>query len=156
MRGFRKFLMRGNLIDLAVAVVIGVVFNAVVQAMVADMVTPLIAAAGHKPNFNDMTIRVGHGVISYGAFLNTVISFLITAAVVYYLIVAPAARATAFAQRNKAATQRECPQCQSQIPVGARKCMYCTSEVEPVPQPSSNSSGPSPAKALLNKARDIL
>jgi hypothetical protein len=70
--------------------------------------------------------------------------------------VASANRATAFAQRNKAATQRECPQCLSQVPVGARKCMYCTSEIEPVPQPSSNSSSPSPAKALLDKARDIL
>lgn len=156
MRGFRKFLMRGNLIDMAVAVVVGVAFNAVVQAMVADVVTPLIAAIGKKPSFTDLTVRVGHGVISYGAFLNTLLSFLITAAVVYYLLVAPAGRVSAYAQRHKAATQRECPECLSQIPVAARKCMYCTSEVDPAPQPSVNSNSSSPAQTVLNKARRIL
>src|SRR5216683_1641158 len=104
MGGFKKFLLRGNLIDLAVAVVIGIAFNAVVQALIKDIVTPLISAIGGKP---------------------------IIAAVVYYLIVGPVNRLTALTQRNKTATERECPECLSTIPVGARRCMYCTAVVTP-------------------------
>lgn len=151
MSGFRKFLMRGNLVDLAVAVVIGVAFNAVVQGFIADVITPLIAGAAKKPTFAAMTTHVGRAVISYGSFLNTVLSFLVTAAVVYYLLVAPTNRITAFAQRNKAATERECPECLSQIPVGARRCMYCTSAVQPVPQPQNN--GSSASSPTLDKIR---
>jgi large conductance mechanosensitive channel len=137
MGGFKKFLMRGNLIDLAVAVVIGVAFNAVVQALVNDLITPLISAAGgSKVNFASLSVKVGHSVFSYGAFLNAVLSFLIIAAVVYYLLVAPATRLTALATRNQAATERQCPECLSQIPVGARRCMYCTATVQPVEQPA--------------------
>lgn len=133
MRGFRNFLMRGNLIDLAVAVVVGVAFNDVVQALVSDLVTPLISAAtGSKVTFAGLSFTVGHGVFKYGLFLNALLSFVVIAAVVYYLLVAPAARLTAIAARRKAATDRECPECLSQIPVGARRCMYCTSEVQPV------------------------
>ena len=135
MSGFRKFLMRGNLIDLAVAVVIGVAFNAIVQALVADMITPLISAAGgSKVSFASLTFTLNHSVFSYGLFLNAVLSFLIIAAVVYYLIVAPAAKMTARTERKQAATQRECPECLSQIPIGASRCMYCTAEVPPVGQ----------------------
>jgi large conductance mechanosensitive channel len=133
MRGFRNFLMRGNLIDLAVAVVIGVAFNAVVQALVNDLITPLISAAGgSKKTFADLSFRLGHSVFLYGAFLNAVLSFLIIAAAVYYILVAPSARLTAYANRNKTATERECPECLSQIPIGAKRCMFCTSEVTPV------------------------
>jgi large conductance mechanosensitive channel len=137
MRGFRDFLMRGNLIDLAVAVVIGVAFNAVVQALVNDLITPLISAAGgSKKTFADLSFNLGHSVFLYGAFLNAVLSFLIIAAVVYYILVAPSARLTAYANRNKAATERQCPECLSQIPVGAKRCMYCTAEVRPVETPA--------------------
>ncbi|HXW43773.1 MAG TPA: large conductance mechanosensitive channel protein MscL [Streptosporangiaceae bacterium] len=133
MRGFRNFLMRGNLIDLAVAVVIGVAFNDVVQALVKDLITPLISAAtGSKVSFASLSFTVGHSQFYYGLFLNAVLSFLIIAAVVYYFLVAPSARLTAIAARRKAATDRECPECLSQIPVGAHRCMYCTSEVQPV------------------------
>lgn len=133
MRGFRNFLMRGNLIDLAVAVVIGVAFNAVVQALVNDLITPLISAAGgSKETFANLSATVGHSVFLYGAFLNAVLSFLIIAAAVYFILVAPAARLTAYTSRNKAATQRECPECLSKIPIGAKRCMYCTAEVPPV------------------------
>jgi large conductance mechanosensitive channel len=137
MKGFRSFLMRGNLIDLAVAVVIGVAFNAVVQALVNDLITPLISlAGGSHVNFKNLKATVHGNVFAYGAFLNALISFVVIAAVVYYLIVAPSTRLTALATRNKAATTRECPQCLSTIPVGATRCMYCTSEVPPVQPPA--------------------
>lgn len=135
MGGFRKFLFRGNLIDLAVAVVIGVAFNAVVQALIKDLITPLIAAAGGKPDFGALTFTVNKSAFHYGDFINAVLSFAIIAMVVYYIIVSPAARVTALATRSKAATERNCPECLSSIPVGAKRCMYCTSEVPPVPQP---------------------
>jgi large conductance mechanosensitive channel len=133
--GFRKFLFRGNLIDLAVAVVIGVAFNAVVQALIADFITPLIAAIGGKPNFAALSFTVNKSHILYGSFLNALISFVIIAAVVYYLIVSPAARITELATRQKEATERDCPECLSSIPVGAKRCRYCTAEVPPATSP---------------------
>jgi large conductance mechanosensitive channel len=146
MSGFRKFLMRGNIIDLAVAVVIGVAFNAVVQAVVNDMVTPLITAlgGGKKKEFAKLSFSLHGSAFTYGAVINAVLSFLVIAAVVYYLIVAPAARLTALANRNKAATDRQCPECTSTIPVAARRCMYCTAEVAPVPPPVD---APAPRRA---------
>lgn len=134
MSGFKKFLFQGNLISLAVAVVIGVAFNAVVQALIADIITPLIGAAGGKPNFSKLSFRVNHSQFLYGSFLNALISFVIIAAVVYYLLVAPSVRLTSMLERNKAATDRPCPECLSQIPAGARRCMYCTAEIPPVNQ----------------------
>jgi large conductance mechanosensitive channel len=88
---------------------------------------------------------VGHGIISYGSFFNTAVSFLITAAVVYYFLVAPTARITAYAQRNQATTQRECPECLSQIPVAARRCMYCTCEIKPAPSSPRPATAPRPS-----------
>jgi large conductance mechanosensitive channel len=137
MKGFRKFLMQGNIIDLAVAVVIGVAFNAIVQALVKDMITPLITAIiGGRINFNSLSFSVGASKFSYGVVLNAAIAFLIIAAVVYWFIVAPAAKMTALANRNKAATDRQCPECLSTIPIGATRCMYCTAEVPPVSPPA--------------------
>jgi large conductance mechanosensitive channel len=135
MSGFRKFLFRGNLIDLAVAVVIGVAFNAVIQALIADIITPLIAAIGGKPNFAALSFTVHKSHFFYGSFVNSVISFAIIAAVVYYLIVSPATRITELATRSKEATERDCPECLSSIPVMAKRCMYCTAEVPPVAPP---------------------
>jgi large conductance mechanosensitive channel len=135
MSGFRKFLVRGNLIDLAVAVVIGVAFNAVIQALIADIITPLIAAIGGKPNFGALTFTVNKSHFLYGGFLNSLISFVIIAAVIYYLIVSPAAKVTEFTTRKKEATERDCPECLSSIPVGAKRCMYCTAEVPPITPP---------------------
>jgi large conductance mechanosensitive channel len=131
MGGFKKFLLRGNLIDLAVAVVIGVAFNAVVQALIADLITPLIAAIGGKPNFGALSFSVHRSHFLYGSFLNALISFAIIAAVVYYLIVSPAAKFTELAARRQEATERDCPECLSSIPIKAKRCMYCTSEVPP-------------------------
>jgi large conductance mechanosensitive channel len=131
-KGFRGFLSRGNLIDLAVAVVIGTAFTAVVTAIVADLITPLIAAIGGEPNFASLTFTVHGSKFSYGAFLNALIAFLIIAAVVYYLIVAPMARITARFQRQAEVTTRDCPECLSTIPIAATRCMYCTVQVAPV------------------------
>jgi large conductance mechanosensitive channel len=135
MSGFRKFLLRGNLIGLAVAVVIGVAFNAVIQALIADIITPLIAAIGGKPNFGALSFTVHRSLFLYGSFLNALISFVIIAAVIYYLVVSPATRMTELTTRNKEATQRDCPECLSSIPIKARRCMYCTAEVPPVTPP---------------------
>jgi large conductance mechanosensitive channel len=152
MKGFRSFLMRGNLIDLAVAVVIGVAFNAVVQALVTDIITPLITAAGGgKTSFANLKAHIGSSVFAYGLVLNSILSFVIIAAVVYYVLVAPSARMTAFANRRKAATTRECPECLSTIPVGATRCMYCTAEVPPVPAPPAEVPQPRRARHLASE-----
>jgi len=136
MKGFRKFLMQGNIIDLAVAVVIGVAFNAIVQALVKDIITPLITAeVSHRVNFTNLHFDVGTTAITYGAVINAAVSFFVIALVIYYLVVAPNARLTAIATRNKAASDRQCPECLSAIPINAKRCMYCTSEVPPVPIP---------------------
>jgi large conductance mechanosensitive channel len=133
-RGFRQFLFRGNLIDLAVAVVIGVAFNAVVQALIADIITPLIAAIGGKPNFASLSFTVNKSHFLYGSFINAVLSFAIIAAVIYYLVVGPSDRLVAIRNRNKEATERDCPECLQSIPVNATRCMYCTAQVPPVGQ----------------------
>jgi large conductance mechanosensitive channel len=147
MSGFKNFLMRGNLIDLAVAVVIGVAFNAIVQAVVADMITPLIGIfAHHAGNFSTLSFSVNGSKFLYGAVINALISFLVIAAVIYYMIVAPSNRLTALASRKKAASDRQCPECLSQIPVAARRCMYCTSEVAPVPVPARPDTAPRRAR----------
>jgi large conductance mechanosensitive channel len=131
-KGFRSFITRGNLIDLAVAVVIGTAFTAVVTALVADLITPLIAAIAGKPNFAALQFKVHGSTFLYGSFINAALTFLIVAAVVYYLIVAPMAKITARFARNVEVTTRDCPECLSTIPIAATRCMYCTTTVTPV------------------------
>ena len=131
MGGFRKFLLRGNLIDLAVAVVVGVAFNNVVHALIKDFITPLIAALGGKPNFSNLHLTIGGSSFEYGDFINDALTFLMIAAVVYYFVVVPANRVTALAERNADATERPCPECLSDIPVAAKRCMFCTATVAP-------------------------
>jgi large conductance mechanosensitive channel len=130
-KGFRDFISRGNLIDLAVAVVIGTAFTAVVAAVVADLITPLIAAIAGQPNFGGLTFTIHKSTFKYGAFFNALLTFLIVAAVVYYLIVAPMARITARFHREAEVTTRDCPECLSTIPIAATRCMYCTTVVAP-------------------------
>jgi large conductance mechanosensitive channel len=131
-KGFRDFLSRGNVIDLAVAVVIGTAFTAVVTAVVADLITPLIAAIVGKPSFASLKFTVNHSTFLYGAFINALLTFLIVAAVVYYLIVAPMSKINARFHKNVEATTRDCPECLSTIPIAATRCMYCTVQVRPV------------------------
>jgi large conductance mechanosensitive channel len=130
-KGFRNFLSRGNMIELAVAVVIGTAFTAVVTAVVADLITPLIAAIAGKPNFSGLYFTIHNSKFLYGSFFNALLTFLIVAAVVYYLIVAPMARITARFQKQAEVTTRDCPECLSTIPLAATRCMYCTTVVAP-------------------------
>jgi large conductance mechanosensitive channel len=130
-REFKEFLLRGNLVELAVAVVIGVAFAALVDSLVKDLVTPLIAAIGGKQDFSALTFTINGSVFRYGAFLNALLSFLIIAAVVYFLVVKPV---NALMARRKTEppvdeSVRECPECLSSIPAGARRCAFCTAEL---------------------------
>ena len=143
MKGFRDFISRGNLIDLAVAVVIGTAFTAVVTAIVADLITPLIAAIAGKPDFSKLTFKLHGSTFLYGSFINALLAFLIIAAVVYFLIVAPVAKVTARFTHEVAVTTRDCPECLSSIPIAATRCSYCTVQVPPVaPPPPSGPGGP--------------
>jgi large conductance mechanosensitive channel len=138
MKGFKAFLLRGNLIDLAVAVVMGVAFTAVVQALVTNIITPLISSVSGQPNFGALVVHIGKANFTYGLFLNALISFVIIAAVVYFFVVAPVAKVLSVMNRNKEAAERECPECLSQIPIRATRCKFCTAEVPPVDRPVSS------------------
>jgi large conductance mechanosensitive channel len=131
MKGFKTFLLRGNVVDLAVAVIMGVAFNNIVQALVKDVITPLIAAAGGRPDFGKLVLFVGSTKVRYGLFLNAVIAFLIVATVIYFLLVAPMGKLVSFAQRKQEATEKDCPECLSPIPAKATRCKYCTAVLPP-------------------------
>jgi large conductance mechanosensitive channel len=121
---FKAFAIQGNLLELAVAFILGVAFAAVVNSFVNDILMNIIAAVAGKPDFSDLTFSIGDGVIRYGSFLNALVSFLIIA-LVLFLIVRAVQRATG----PKPAERHECPHCLSSIPVGATVCAYCTNEV---------------------------
>jgi large conductance mechanosensitive channel len=135
MKGFKTFVLRGNVVDLAIAVVIGVAFGAVVTALVKDLITPLIAAIGGQPNFGNLSFTVNHSKFAYGDFINAVVAFLILAAVVYFLVVMPLGKLLSMRQKTEEATERDCPECLSSIPLAATRCMYCTVTVPPVSAP---------------------
>ena len=129
-KGFRQFILRGNVLDLAVAVVIGAAFGGVVTAFVTNIMTPLIAAIVSKPDFSAFNLTINGAVISYGVFLNALISFLLVAAAVYFTMVAPMNAWKARAARNAVPadpTSKKCPECLSEIPIAARRCAFCTS-----------------------------
>jgi large conductance mechanosensitive channel len=131
-KGFRQFIMRGNVVDLAVAVVIGAAFGAVVTSFVTNILTPLIAAIAGKPDFSAFTLTVNGAVISYGTFLNALISFLLVAGAVYFFLVAPMNAWKARAARSAIPadpTTKKCPECLSEIPIAARRCAFCASAV---------------------------
>lgn len=131
MGGFKKFLLRGNVVDLAVAVVIGAAFGTVVQALVKDLITPIIGAAGGVPDFSALFFTVNGSKFLIGDFINALLSFIVIAAVVYFFVVVPVGRLMArFSPETPLpAPTRECPQCLSKIPVRAVRCAFCTSEV---------------------------
>ena len=128
LKGFRDFILRGNVVDLAVAVVIGAAFTAIVNAMVTDIINPLIAAIVSKPDFSFLILHVHGGAIKYGDFLNALISFLIIAATIYFLVVLPVnTLLNKFRPKVVAApTTKPCPQCLSEIPIAAARCSHCT------------------------------
>jgi large conductance mechanosensitive channel len=130
LKGFRDFIFRGNVVDLAVAVIIGAAFNAIVASLVADVFNPLIAATVGKPDFSKVILYVGNGQIKVGDFLNAAISFLIVAAVVYLLIVLPMNAVQSRLKKPEAApTTKNCPECLSEIPLAARRCAHCAQPV---------------------------
>jgi len=131
-KGFRQFIMRGNVMDLAVAVVIGAAFGAVVTSFVTNILNPLIAAIVGKPDFSAFNATINGGVVSYGLFLNALISFLLIAAAVYFFMVAPMNAWKARQARGAAPadpTTKKCPECISEIPIAAKRCAFCTSPV---------------------------
>jgi len=131
LRDFREFLLRGNLVDMAVGIVIGLAFTAVVTALVADLITPLIAAIFGTHDFSSLTFTINGSVFRYGDFINVLISFVLIATVVFFLVVRPvnAMMARRRTEPPVDSVTRPCPECLSEIPTEARRCAFCTTEV---------------------------
>ncbi len=132
LKGFKQFVMRGNVLDLAVAVVMGAAFGRVVTAVVEDLVTPIVAALVGKPDFSALKFTVNGSMFKIGDFINAVISFLLIAAAVYFFIILPVNSLTARLRRGEAPpdpTTKKCPECLTEIPIAARRCSACASPV---------------------------
>jgi large conductance mechanosensitive channel len=130
LQGFKQFIFRGNVLDLAVAVVMGVAFGAVIAALVKDLITPLIAAIVGKPDFSAIEFTVSGSRFPIGDFINSVVSFILIAAAVYFFIVLPVNKVLERMRRGEVApdpTTKKCPECFSDIPIAARRCAFCTS-----------------------------
>lgn len=122
---FKKFLMQGNLVTLAVAFIIATVFAEVVKALIADLITPIIALIFGQPNFETLSFTINSSHFLYGDFINTVITFVTTAAAVFFFVVKPYEAFSARRAQDDPAV-KECPECTSEIPIGARRCPVCT------------------------------
>jgi large conductance mechanosensitive channel len=133
MSGFQKFILRGNVVDLAVAVVVGAAFGAVVTALVKSFITPLIAAIGGQPDLSNLAFEINGSRFAYGEFFNALVSFLIIAAVVYFLVVVPVNKLMEMrkTEEPEGRVTRECPECLSKVPQAARRCAFCTAEIGP-------------------------
>lgn len=139
LRDFKTFLLRGNVVDLAVAVVIGAAFGAVITALVRDLITPIIALIFGKPNFSALSFTVNSSHFLYGDFINYVIAFVSIAAAIFFLVVQPMNGLMRARQRTKADPEsdtRPCTECLSDIPKLARRCAFCTAAQEPEPLPA--------------------
>ena len=136
---FKQFLLRGNVVDLAVAVVLGAAFGAVIAAFVEDLMTPLIAAVVGQPDFSTLDFTINGSTFRYGDFVNKVIAFLIVAVVIFYMVVKPMNMLISRSRREPPAdpTTRKCPECLSEIPIAARRCAFCTAEVGPGTAPAA-------------------
>jgi len=135
LKEFKKFVLRGNVVDLAVGVVIGTAFGAVVTALVRDIFTPLIAAIGGQHDFSSMHFTLHHSTFLYGDFINALIAFLSIAVVIFFFVVQPLNHVQTLATRSKTPVEpadRKCPECLSEIPKAATRCKFCTSRVTPV------------------------
>lgn len=131
-KGFRNFILRGNVVDLAVAFVIGAAFTAIVTSLVTDIINPLIAATVGQPNFSYLVANVNGGMVKYGLFINAVIYFIIVAAAMYFGVVLPVERLMARFKEPVAVippATKTCPQCLSEIPAAATRCAHCTQTV---------------------------
>jgi large conductance mechanosensitive channel len=131
LKGFRDFLNQGNVVQLAVAVVIGVAFSAVVTALVVNVVNPIIAIPFGKPNFDTLVLTINGSNIKYGTFLTALIAFVLIAAGVYFFFVLPYTRLQSRLRKPVESTTRACPECLSVIPIAARRCSFCTVVVTP-------------------------
>ena len=134
LKDFRKFILRGNVVDLAVAVVIGAAFGAIVTALVRDLVTPLIAAIGGQPDFSKLKFEVNGSQFLYGDFINAVISFVMIASVIFFFVVQPLNKLMTHMKPSEevdSPAERECPECLSAIPAAARRCKFCGAESTP-------------------------
>ena len=133
MKDFKAFLLRGSMVDLAVAVVVGVAFGAVITAFVGDLITPLIAAIGGKPNFSSLAFTINSSRFAYGDFINALISFLIVAAVVFFFVIKPVNALLARRRTEPPVDEeiRSCPECLSEIPIAATRCAFCTTQLTP-------------------------
>lgn len=133
MKGFRDFVLRGNVVDLAIAVLIGAAFGALVKSFTDDMLTPLLGAFGGVQDFSALKFTLNGSEFLYGSFINAVIAFLITAAVLYFFVVKPVnvLMARYRTQPEPTAPVRDCPECLSKIPVKASRCAFCTAAVVP-------------------------
>jgi large conductance mechanosensitive channel len=129
--GFKQFLLRGNVVDMAVGVVIGAAFGAVVTAFTKDLLTPMIAAVAGKPDFSAIKFTVNGSAFLLGDFINAMVSFLIIAAAVYYMVVLPVNALVSRARKEPPAdpTTKKCPECLSEIPLQAKRCAFCTSAI---------------------------
>ena len=133
LKEFREFILRGNLVDLAVAVVIGTAFGAVVAALVADVITPLIAAVGGKADFSKLTFELNGSTFRYGHFLNALIAFVTVATVIFFFVLKPVNTLMSLRKVDTPADEktRSCPECVSDIPIKATRCAFCTAKVPP-------------------------
>ena len=132
LKGFRQFLLRGSVLDLAVAVVIGGAFGALITAFVKDLLTPLLAALVGKPDFSALVFTVNGSRFLVGDFLNALLAFLLIAAAIYLFVVVPVNALTARIHRGQAPpdpTTKRCPECLSEVPIAARRCAFCTSTI---------------------------
>jgi large conductance mechanosensitive channel len=131
LKGFKEFVLKGNVVDLAVGIVVGVAFGGVVTALVKDMITPLIAAVGGTPDFSALHFTVNNSKFMIGDFLNALLSFVINAAVIYFLVVLPMNKLKALSKKGKPLdpTTKRCPECLSEIPIAAKRCAFCTSKL---------------------------
>jgi large conductance mechanosensitive channel len=128
LKGFRDFVLRGNVVDLAVAVVIAAAFGAVITSFVADILTPLLGLLG-VPDFTTLTVQVGAAEVRYGLFLNALIAFVLVALAIYLFVVKPKEAFDARVAKEEAATTKACPHCATDIPVAATRCPNCTSQL---------------------------
>ncbi|MFC6884559.1 MULTISPECIES: large conductance mechanosensitive channel protein MscL [Actinomadura] len=135
MSGFKKFLFRGNLVELAVAVVIGAAFSSLVTAFVNSFIGPLIALVGGEPDFSNLAFTIHGTKFPYGVFITAAFAFLIVAAVLYFLVVLPTGKLLERLSRAEEATERQCPQCLSDVPTKALRCKFCTSDLTPAHHP---------------------
>ncbi len=128
----RDFLLRGNVVSLAIGVAIGAAFGGVVASLVADIITPMIGAIFGKPDFSGYTLTINGSAIMYGSFINALLAFVVTGIGIFFLVVKPMAMVMRRFKKEEAATTHACPECLTQIPLAARKCAACGSEVVPV------------------------